>query len=260
MKNIWARKEAFVRYENNQMVITTPFDHDYVNELKSGTESRRWNPDKNVWTINISEREKVLEITRQYFDVIEENQPSEATQPVVTEPKDPISDERPLLIQDGDKVEIWTDGACAGNPGPGGYAVLFRHNGEDREMVGGFALTTNNRMEIMAAIIALESLKARCKVTIYSDSRYLVDAMMLEWAKRWQAKGWKRNKKENAVNPDLWQRLLSACTKHDVEFRWVKGHASSLENDRCNELAEVAARRLDLPKDPGYENGLQLHT
>jgi ribonuclease HI len=254
MKNIWARKEAFVRYENNQVVVTVPFVRDYVNELKSGTISRRWNPDKNVWTVSISERDKVLEITRQYFDVIEENQPFEAVQPVVAEPKAPISDEQPLEVQDGDKVEIWTDGACVVNPGPGGYAVLFRHNGKVREIAGGYALTTTNRMEIMAAIVALESLKVRCKITVYSDSRYLVNAMMLEWAKRWQAKGRKRNNKENAINPDLWQRLLSACTKHDVEFRWVKGHASSPENERCNELAEAAAVKPDLPVDKGYEN------
>ena len=256
MKDLWARKEAFVRYDGNLIVITAPFNRDYLNELKSGTVSRRWNPDKNVWTASISERTKVLEITRQHFDVIEENPPSGA-QSVAVAPEGPVSDARPLEIQEGDKVEIWTDGACVVNPGPGGYAVFFRHNGHIRELAGGYALTTNNRMEITAAIFALESLKTKCKVTLYSDSRYLVNALMLGWAKRWQVKNWKRNSNENAINPDLWQRLLSACTKHDVEFRWVKGHASNTENERCNELAEATARKTDLPADKGYENGVK---
>lgn len=257
MKDLWAKKEAFIRYENNQLVIGAPFSDNYVKDLKSETYSRRWNPDRKAWTVSISERNKVLEITRQYFDVIEENQPSENVPTTKSDPMeliDPILPDRPLKVEDGDKVEVWTDGACIVNPGPGGYAVVFKHKGRVRELAGGYALTTNNRMEIMAAIVALESLKAKCKVTIYSDSKLLVDTMMLEWAKRWQANGWRRNKKEKAINPDLWQRLLALCSQHDVQFVWVKGHASTPENERCDQLAETTARKPDLPIDLGYKS------
>ena len=120
-------------------------------------------------------------------------------------------------------------------------------------MVGGFRLTTNNRMEIIAAIVALEALPCKCIVTMYSDSRYLVDAITKGWAKRWRSKGWKRNRKEKALNADLWQRLLGLCDIHEVEFKWVEGHASSHENLRCDQLAEGVARSENLPIDTGYE-------
>jgi ribonuclease HI len=243
MKDLWARKEAFILYEFNQMVVTTPLDVNYVRELKSETVSRRWNSDKNAWIVNISERDKVLEITRQYFDVIEENRPYEVVPAVVAEPIDTISDEKPLDIQVGDKVEIWTDGACALNPGPGSYAVLLRHNGKVREIVCGYELTTKNRMDIMAAIVALESLKTRCKVTIYSDSRYLVDSIKSGRAKRWLAKDRKGSNKKETIHADLWQRLLDARDKHDFKFIWIK-HSSTPENERCNELAEAALSNL----------------
>ena len=153
-------------------------------------------------------------------------------------------------------VTIHTDGACLGNPGPGGYGVVLRSEelSEERrkELAGGFRETTNNRMELTAAIIGLEALKEPCTVTLYSDSRYLVDAISKGWARRWQANGWKRNKRDAAVNPDLWARLLKLLDQHDVEFRWVRGHAGNRENERCDKLASGAARQSHLPVDPGY--------
>jgi len=149
-------------------------------------------------------------------------------------------------------VIIYTDGACIGNPGPGGYGIILLYRGHRRELSGGYRKTTNNRMEIMAAIVGLEALKERCRVTLYSDSEYLIKAMSREWAKRWRAKGWKRNKREKALNPDLWERLLRLCEHHEVQFSWVKGHAGTLENTRCDELAMQAAQQPNLPNDEGY--------
>ena len=128
-------------------------------------------------------------------------------------------------------------------------------SGEHRkELSGGFANTTNNRMEILAAIVGLESLKKPSAVTIYSDSRYLVDAIEKGWAIKWQANGWMRNKKERAVNPDLWERLLDLTKQHDVAFRWVRGHAGNKENERCDNLAVAAAKGRNLPADSGYKS------
>ncbi len=151
------------------------------------------------------------------------------------------------------RVTIYTDGGCLGNPGPGGYGVVLLYNGHRKELSGGYRLTTNNRMELLAAIKGLEALKEPCAVTLYTDSRYLADAMRKGWAKRWQANGWRRNRKEKALNPDLWQRLLALCDRHEVEFVWVKGHAGVQENERCDALSQAAARQPDLPADPGYE-------
>ena len=149
-------------------------------------------------------------------------------------------------------VTIYTDGACIGNPGPGGYGAVLIYDGHRRELSGGYRKTTNNRMEIMAAIVGLEALKAKCRVTLYSDSDYLVKAVSKGWAQRWRANGWRRNRREKALNPDLWQRLLQLCECHEVRFRWVKGHAGTPENTRCDELAMEAARQPDLPPDKGY--------
>ena len=113
--------------------------------------------------------------------------------------------------------------------------------------------TTNNRMEILAAIVGLEALKEECRVTLYSDSQYVVNAVEKGWAWRWESKGWKRGKDAKALNPDLWERLLRLCEYHDVEFRWVRGHAGNKENERCDQLATGAARQRDLPVDKGYE-------
>jgi len=151
------------------------------------------------------------------------------------------------------EVNIYIDGACSGNPGPGGYGIIIEYRGQKKEKSGGFSNTTNNRMEIMAAIIALESLKEKCKVVIYSDSQYLVNAIMKGWALRWKSNGWMRNKKEKALNPDLWERLLKLCALHEVEFSWVRGHEGNPENERCDQLAREASGRTGLPIDKGYK-------
>jgi ribonuclease HI len=151
------------------------------------------------------------------------------------------------------EVIIYTDGACVGNPGPGGYGVVLLFGSHRKEISGGFRLTTNNRMEMMAAIVGLRALKTRCTVTIHTDSQYLVRAIMGGWAARWRANGWKRTRKSKAINADLWEQLLELCAQHEVEFLWVKGHAGIKENERCDELAERTARHKDLPIDEGYE-------
>ncbi len=151
-------------------------------------------------------------------------------------------------------VTIYTDGACTGNPGPGGYGVVLEFGEHRREVSGGYRRTTNNRMELMGPIAGLEALKESCAVILYSDSRYVVDAMSKGWAKRWQASGWMRNKKETAINPDLWARLLALCDQHDVEFLWVRGHAGIPQNERCDQLAVQVARQNNLPVDSGYES------
>ena len=152
-------------------------------------------------------------------------------------------------------VIIYTDGACIGNPGPGGYGVVLLYGRHRMELSGGYRLTTNNRMELMGAIVGLETLKGKCQVTLYSDSQYLVKAMDQGWAARWRANDWRRNKKEKALNPDLWARVLNLCEHHDVAFRWVRGHSGNLENERCDQLAFEAAERPDLPIDEGYDAG-----
>ncbi|MEB3886569.1 ribonuclease HI [Lyngbya sp. CCY1209] len=152
------------------------------------------------------------------------------------------------------QVTIYTDGACSGNPGKGGYGAVLMFGPHRRELSGGFRRTTNNRMEIMAAIAALEALKYRCAVTLHTDSKYLVDAIAKGWAKKWRNNGWRRNPKEWAKNPDLWAQLLDLCDRHQVQFVWVKGHAGVEENERCDRLAVAASREENLPPDPGYEN------
>ena len=149
-------------------------------------------------------------------------------------------------------VTIYTDGACIGNPGPGGYGAVLLCDASRRELAGGYRMTTNNRMEMMAAITALQALKRKCAVTLYSDSHYLVRAISEGWAQRWRANGWRRNRREKALNPDLWEQLLQLCQHHEVQVRWVKGHAGTPENARCDELASKAARQPGLPPDKGY--------
>jgi len=151
------------------------------------------------------------------------------------------------------KVTIYTDGACKNNPGPGGYGVVLQYGESSKELSAGYRLTTNNRMEILAAIIGLEALKEPCEVRLISDSQYIVNAIEKGWARRWQANGWMRNNKEKAVNPDLWERLLALCKIHKVKFEWVRGHAGHPENERCDELATSAATNQNLAKDEVYE-------
>ena len=137
------------------------------------------------------------------------------------------------------KVTIYTDGACTGNPGPGGYGAILIYEGRRKEIAGGEAATTNNRMELMGAIKALEMLKEPCEVDVYSDSRYVVDAIEKKWAVGWRVKGWRR-KKGPALNPDLWEILLNLLESHKAKFHWIKGHSGHPENERCDELARKA--------------------
>jgi ribonuclease HI len=146
-------------------------------------------------------------------------------------------------------ITLYTDGACSGNPGPGGYGVILDYDGHEKELSGGFRNTTNNRMELMGVITGLESLKELCSVTVVSDSKYVVDAIEKGWAAKWRANGWKRNKKEKALNPDLWGRLLDLCGKHTVKFTCVNGHAGHPQNERCDELAVDACSMPGQPED-----------
>lgn len=141
-------------------------------------------------------------------------------------------------------VQIYTDGACSGNPGPGGYGTILRYGNREKELSEGFESTTNNRMELLAAIRGLEALKKPCRVTLYSDSQYLVNGIQKGWAKKWRANGWKRNAKEPALNADLWARLLELIELHDIELIWVKGHAGHPENERCDKLAVAAYEKI----------------
>jgi ribonuclease HI len=147
-------------------------------------------------------------------------------------------------------VEIFTDGACSGNPGPGGWAALLRFGGTERELSGGEALTTNNRMELMAAIRALEALTRPVKARLHTDSQYLRDGITA-WLPRWKARGWKTSDRKPVKNIDLWQRLDAAATGHDIDWIWVRGHAGHPENERVDRLAREAIGRAGAPPDAG---------
>ncbi len=148
------------------------------------------------------------------------------------------------------QIEIYTDGACRGNPGPGGYGAVLKYRQHRKEISGGFRETTNNRMEIYAAIAALEQLIEPCEITLYSDSRYLVDAISKRWLANWRRRGWIKADRQPVLNVDLWRRLEEAMAPHRLKFVWVRGHASNAENNRCDELAVAAATRGNLPEDP----------
>jgi ribonuclease HI len=141
------------------------------------------------------------------------------------------------------KVEIYTDGACSGNPGPGGYGAILRYGTIEKELSGGEDNTTNNRMELLGAISALEALNEPCEVDLCTDSKYLVDGIQKGWAKSWRSNGWIKKDKKPALNSDLWERLLDLLEKHDVRFRWVKGHNEHPENERCDKLAVAESMR-----------------
>lgn len=141
------------------------------------------------------------------------------------------------------QVEIYTDGACKGNPGPGGWGAILRYKGVEKEISGGEADTTNNRMELTAVIEALKLLKEPCEVALYTDSQYIANALTQGWAKKWQANNWMRNKKEKALNPELWEVLLNLYDTHKVDVNWVKGHAGHPENERCDRLAVAQAEK-----------------
>ncbi len=149
------------------------------------------------------------------------------------------------IIRQMTLVHIYTDGACRGNPGPGGWAAILVTEADgkkiEKELSGGEKLTTNNRMELTAAIEGLAALKYRCKVVLTSDSKYLCDAVNLGWAKSWQKRGWIKSDKKPALNSDLWERLLELLDAHDVEVVWVRGHAGHEYNERCDALATAMA-------------------
>ena len=155
-------------------------------------------------------------------------------------------------------VQAWSDGSSRGNPGPGGYGTVLRYRGPDgvvheRELSAGYRRTTNNRMELMGAIAALEALKRPCAVTMTTDSQYVCNAFNQNWIGGWVRRGWKTASKQPVKNVDLWQRLIAAREPHEVTWVWVKGHAGHPENERCDELATAAADGTDLAEDPGFE-------
>ncbi|MBL7016883.1 MAG: ribonuclease HI [Kiritimatiellales bacterium] len=150
-------------------------------------------------------------------------------------------------------IEIYTDGACKGNPGPGGYGAVLLCGGQRKELSGGFRKTTNNRMELMACVEGLRALTRPGTVTLTSDSKYVVNAMARGWAKRWRSRGWKLSPSKPAKNSDLWKELLELCEKHSVTFKWVKGHTGHPENERCDVLAVAASEQKDLPADTAFE-------
>ena len=154
------------------------------------------------------------------------------------------------------EVTLYTDGGCDPNPGPGGYGIVLISGGRRKELSGGYRLSTNNRMELIAAIKGLEALTEPCKVRLYSDSKYLVQAMNQGWVQAWKARGWRRSGKIPAANSDLWERLLTLCRTHQVEFVWVKGHAGNPENERCDRLVMRAMRAPNLEVDDIYESSI----
>lgn len=145
-------------------------------------------------------------------------------------------------------VTIYTDGACSGNPGPGGWGAILRWGGFSKELSGGEEMTTNNRMELTGVISALEALKEPCVVELWSDSKYVVDALEKGWARSWRSRGWIKSDKKPALNPDLWERLLNLTERHEVHCHWVKGHADNPYNNRCDELAVQASRTFSCKK------------
>ncbi len=142
------------------------------------------------------------------------------------------------------KISIFTDGACSGNPGPGGYAAIIKYKSVEKVISGGEAQTTNNRMEMMALIRALEALKEPCEIELFSDSKYVLDALTKGWAKGWQKKGWIKSDKKPALNSDLWEIMLTLTDIHNMKYHWVKGHDGHKENERCDALAVEESRKF----------------
>ncbi len=142
------------------------------------------------------------------------------------------------------QVSIYTDGACKGNPGPGGWGAILRYKGLEKEISGGEANTTNNRMELTALIKALELLKEPCEIIVTSDSKYVIDGISKGWAAGWKKRGWIKSDKKPALNPDLWDRLLTLTAPHSITYKWIKGHAGHAENERCDTLAVLAAEQF----------------
>ncbi len=141
-------------------------------------------------------------------------------------------------------ITLYTDGACSGNPGPGGWGAILLYKEVKKELSGGDIMTTNNRMELMAVIQGLKALKEVCRVELYSDSKYVIDALEKGWAVSWRARGWRKADKKMALNADLWQELLELVEKHDVHLHWVKGHAENPYNNRCDEMAVAQWQKI----------------
>ena len=141
------------------------------------------------------------------------------------------------------EVKVYTDGACSGNPGAGGWGTILEYKGIKRELSGGMAETTNNRMELTAVIEGLKALKESCKVTVITDSQYVANGINLGWAESWKANGWRKKDRKPALNPELWDALLSEIARHEVTIEWIKGHAGHPENERCDRLAVAAAQQ-----------------
>ena len=140
-------------------------------------------------------------------------------------------------------VTLYTDGACSGNPGPGGWGAILEFKGTEKELSGGESSTTNNRMELTAVIEGLKALKESCIVELYSDSKYVIDALEQGWALSWREKGWKKADKKPALNPDLWAQLLDLTAKHQMRYHWVKGHADNPKNNRCDQMAVAESQK-----------------
>lgn len=142
------------------------------------------------------------------------------------------------------EVKVYTDGACSGNPGAGGWGTILEYKGIKRELSGGMAETTNNRMELTAVIEGLKALKESCKVTVITDSQYVANGINLGWAESWKANGWRKKDRKPALNPELWDALLSEISRHEVTIEWIKGHAGHPENERCDELAVMESKKF----------------
>ncbi len=158
-----------------------------------------------------------------------------------------------LIVVIEKEIEIYTDGACSGNPGPGGYGVVLIYKGIIKELSGGYKKTTNNRMELLAIIKGLSALKETCKVTLYSDSKYCVDAINKNWLVNWQKNNWRKSNKESVLNVDLWKKLVELLKQHDVTFVWVKGHADNKYNERCDVLGREFIKNGKLLDDVGMD-------
>lgn len=182
--------------------------------------------------------------------------PSQSSQAPAKKSTGPKTVPAASLPRDGE-ISVYTDGGCSHNPGPGGYGAILVANGRQQELSGGFRLTTNNRMELMACIVALR-LVLRTRednghpITVYSDSSYVVNGITKGWARSWRQRGWIKSDRQPAVNPDLWAELLELAEKMDVTFEWVRGHAGHPLNERCDQLAVAALKKKDLPIDKGY--------
>ena len=150
-------------------------------------------------------------------------------------------------------VTIYSDGACLGNPGPGGYGTVLLFGAHRKELAAGFLRTTNNRMELLGAIVGLESLTRPCQVQLWSDSQYVVHALTKGWLASWQQRGWRTANKQPVKNRDLWERLLAAIGEHTIDWQWVRGHTGNPENERCDQLAVAAANGSDLAVDAGFD-------